>query len=179
MALAEDVVGYTGVADVDRQLAAAYAALKGTPLNRNFLDGTPADQNFLDDPLPVPLPAWPAGSVVPAPGPYSQTPGNTNIGGVEFRNFSGTPTEIRIADATDTPIRWSACAIVGNNAGGVCGDANDLTAEGCGNGRLSGWQGATEVDVWIIGNDSAGLWDPGLRPCDGVGTWGTITLVTS
>ena len=179
VATAEGTVGYTGVASVDDQLEAVYDALKGTPLNDNFLSGTPADQNFLDDPLPVPLPAWPLGDLAPAPGPYSTTPGNTNIGGVQFTSFAGTPVRISIKDASDTPIRWSACAVVGNNAGGVCGDADDLTTQGCGTGSLIGWGSVREINVWIIGNDSAGIWDPALEPCDGVGTWGTITLTTS
>lgn len=161
-ALVKGLVGYTGIAAVDSVLGTVYGTLDGSPANQNPLDGTPADQNLLED-----------------------TPADAELFGAYFPSFAGVPKTIKVTDeaakAADLPVRWVArqCT-VGTSP---CPANRYVRTYGCSKAgqavALTGFVSGRPISVWIVTNDSAGLWDSVLgNSCDSVASTGTITLTT-
>lgn len=151
--------GTTNVGDTNPADEDPTGLTKGTPLDQAPLEGTPADDRLLEG-----------------------TPADVNLGGVLFEagTFDGKPIKLKVEDASDFPVAWSACQKVGPTEG-VCGiDGEDVSQGGCGTPKggefLAGFRGDLDIGVWIIISDSAGTFAGG--PCDGPATTGTVTLIT-
>lgn len=133
--------------------------LEGTPADATPLEGTPADAT-----------------------PLRGTPADAGFGGVTFlaEDYAGTATRLKVVDDLGLPVAWSACQ--NNGVLPVCGsNAEDVQVSHCTvNDGPTGFPllgfGSGDVNVWIIVNDSAAIYDDA---CDGVATQGTVTLTST
>lgn len=164
----ENAVGYPGPADSTQ--ATAYATLNGTPANSDPLTGTPADKKVL-----------------------SGTPADQEMAGAIFTSYSGVPSALKVNDtvgaAAGLPVRWVALQCkVGSDSPRVphpCPGSDVVEQFGCSLANetvtLKGFVAGHWFVVFIVNNDTVGLWGPGgigATECDSTASTGTITLTT-